>query len=110
MGRRVARAAAPVLALALVAIGVFALITTAVLAAETDANQMGAFDTLVLFVLATAGSGSALAAGARALLALSKGQDLRLYARGIAIAAASYAGWVAFAFYTLWRAISLPPG
>jgi len=93
-----------------VAIGVFAAITTAVLSGATDADQLGAFETVVLFVLATAGSGSALAAGVDALLALVDGRDMRLYARCMAAAAAGYAGWVAFAFYVLWRAISLPSG
>lgn len=110
MRRKAARGVALLVALVLVASGLFALVTTSLLSRETTADQLGTFEAVVLLVLATAGSGSALWAVGVALLGLVKMRDMRLYANCIAAAAVSYAGWVAFAFYLLWKAVSLPPG
>jgi len=107
---KVAGGAALLGALALVAGGVFALVITWVLSRESSADQLGAVGTVVLFVLAIAGLGSALWGMGEALLGLTKARHLRLCATCLGVAAFSYAGWVAFAFYLLWRAVSQGPG
>lgn len=89
------------LALALAAIGLFALVTTWAFSREWNADQVTdeTWETVVWFLPALAGSGSAFWAVREALLTLTKTRDPRHYTSSIAAAALSYAAWLAFAYY-----------